>query len=209
MGTPISLSFAMLSLAVGGMAMLPFVMPNIAMSLVIVPVNLVTITLMSPGRDPLHYPRRVIAWLRSQRGRRDEARAELARANDPVNLAWDMLTCPPHGATLERTSRMDGLRDRAGSAIVRLNGSMEMADIEAVVLLERTLTEVASAYEATLATLTTAQQREEVDMRIEETVSGMVKAAEGRLATEDVVATSHLDTVLRHAQASSERLAGS
>lgn len=129
--------------------------------------------------------------------------SEMAR---PTRRAWDVLTYPSHGMTDARRSRIEGLRFRSDIVADRLTGSIDIADVDALVLLDKTLGEVADAYARSLAVTTTDRERKAIDRRVEETLDQMLTAAETRLKAADVLVDQHLDTVLRHAQDSSRRL---
>ena len=203
---PVSLTFAVIALTMGGATVLPIVAPTFALNAVMIPINILTITLNSPGRDPLHYPRRLTQWLGDVRAGLRQRQVKTVRAADPVHRAWDIIVRPPHAVTPARSSRLEDLRFRADVAIDRLTGTLDVADIEALVLLEKTLAEVAGAYAETLPTMTTDKARKDLDRRLDDTLEQMVSAAETRLAVADRIVVDRFDTAIRHAQASSARI---
>jgi hypothetical protein len=207
---PVSTVCSIVALAMGGMYVMPIVLPTFMLNLVMVPINLLTITLNSPGRDPLHYPRRVRDWLRTRRARRmddrNKNRQAAARRGDPVQEAWHAIVSPPHAMTDARRSRLEDLRFRADIAVDRLGGSLDVGDIDAIVLMQKTLGEVSSAYRAALTVVTTDKGRKAIDRSLEETLDGMVSAAESRLAISDRAVTDRFDAAIQHARSSSARI---
>lgn len=210
-----SVTCGIVALSIGGRAVLPIVMPSFMLNMLMAGVNLTTITLCSPDHDPLHYPRRFIGWIRTYRRCRSERRAEhraernadKIRRSDPVHLAWDAIVSPPHAITDARRSRLEDLRFRADIAVDRLGGSLDIGDIDTIVLMQKTLGEVSAAYRAALTVATTDKGRKAIDRSLEETLEKMVSAAESRLAVSDRAVTDRFDAAIRHAQASSDRLA--
>lgn len=210
--TPISLSFSIIALMLGGSVVMPLVVQSLLVNTFNVCMNLVTITISSPGRNPMHYPRRLAAWLRGLRDGRTAAREQERQAvlldTDPVHRAWHVIVSPPHAITDARRSRLEDMRFRADIATDRLKNSIDTADIDAVVLLNKTVGEVAEAYALSLPLTTSDRARKAIDRRLEETLRQMVVAAETRLHSGNQVVADRFDTVIRHAQASSDRLKG-
>jgi len=202
----ISVTYSMIALYFGGLAVLPAVTTMLMLNAVAFAVNLVTITLCSPGRDPLHYPRQALAWLRARRGSRVVRRSEEARQTDPVHLAWHAIVNPPHAMTDARRSRLENLRFRADVAVDRLDGSLDIGDIDTVILMQKTLGEVSSAYRAALTVVTTDKGRRAIDRSLEETLDRMVSAAESRLAASTQAVTDRFDAAIQHARSSSARI---
>lgn len=203
----ISVTCCMVALYFGGLEMLPYVTRSLVLNAAMFALNLTTIALCSPGRDPTHYPRRAVAWLRARRGRRIERRTEEARQADPVHLAWEAILDPPHSMTDARRSHLRDLRLRADVVVERLGGSLDIGDIDTVVLMQKTLGEVASAYRDALVIMTTDEGRQAIDRSLEKTLAGMIGAAETRLEAAYEAITDRFDATIRHAQDSSERIA--
>jgi len=211
----VSTFLAAMALALGGTVMLPNLVDALARNMLFMPIDMVAIALLSPGRDVLHYPRRVVEWHRRHREdsathqaeRHAERREDEARRNDPAHLAWDGILNPPHAMTDARRSRLENLRIRTETAVDRLGGSLDVGDMDTIVLMRKTLGEVSSAYRATLGVTTTDKSRKAIDRSLDETLGRMVAAAESRLAISDRVVTDRFDTTIRHAQESSDRIA--
>lgn len=207
---PISMACSIVALLTGGTSVMPIIMPMLTLLTVMIPVNFLTIMLNSPGRDALHYPRRVRDWLRMRRRRRTDAREQdrqaAARKGNPVQQAWHAIVNPPHAMTDARRSRLEDLRFRADVAVDRLDGSLDIGDIDAVILMQKTLGEVSSAYRAALTVVTTDKGRRAIDRSLEETLDRMVSAAESRLAASNQAVTDRFDTAIQHAQSSSARI---
>lgn len=217
----ISLTCSAIAFIIAGPVVLPILMPMIVANLANVAINLVTLTLVSPNRDTFHYPRRlwrrfaslarrIHSWgLAAWKTRDDRRRAAAERAIDmdrPARSAWNVLTSPGHAMTDARRSRLEGLRFRADIVTDRLTGSLDIADIQALVLLDKTLGEIADAYRQALKSAPSDKARRAIDRRVEETLDQMLTAAETRLRAADAIVDQRLDAVLQHAQDSSRRL---